>query len=132
MKQPLEIPFFFDVNKKVLSKMNKKLCKILCDDPTIPDTISLVQTQKGSFTIKYQDVLLHSAYNAEKEAERFVRAQSIQEGNTVIVYGLGLGYHITEILKAVGPQGKVFVLEPNLDILKAAFLYNVLQKSYIY
>jgi hypothetical protein len=122
MSLPVDLPFYFDVNKAVLSKMNKKLCAAFCEDPKIPETITLLRTKTGSLTIKYKDVLLHSVYNPEKEAERFVAAQSISAGTVVISYGLGLGYHISEILKKVGPSGKVFVLEPNLDILKTAFL----------
>lgn len=122
MNNQLNVPFHLEANKAVFSKMNKRLCAAFCSDPTIPETITLLRTRTGSLTIKYKDVLLHSVYNAEKEAARFVASQSISEGGIVIVYGLGLGYHISEILKKVGSAGKVFVLEPNLDILKTAFL----------
>jgi hypothetical protein len=119
---PQSIPFFLDANKKVLEKMNRILYDRFCLDPSMPETINLVRTKTGKLTIKYQNILLHSVYDPEEEARRFIEAQNIEKGNIVIVYGLGLAYHIQEILARIGQEGKIFVIEPNLDILKAAFL----------
>ena len=119
---PQHVPFFLDANKDILGRMNKKICDYFLEDPTIPDAVTLIRTKTDTITIKYKNVLLHSVYDPEKEARKFIAAQDIREGNVVVVYGLGLAYHIKEILRRIGPKGKVFVLEPNLDILKAAFL----------
>ena len=67
-------------------------------------------------------VHLHSIYNPEREAEGFVTGseEQLKKSNKVLVFGLGMGYHLTKIearLKSLYQNDyQVFVIEPNSDL----------------
>ena len=124
---PESMPFYLHDNCALLSDAYAKLIDILKQEPSISERITILKTKSETLTIKYNDTLLHSVYDPERESLQFVHSQNIIEGSIVLVYGFGLGYHVQSILHAVGTTGKVFVLEPNLEILKAAFSLMDLQ-----
>ncbi|MBU1862882.1 MAG: hypothetical protein KKH94_04355, partial [Candidatus Omnitrophica bacterium] len=119
--RPEKIPFYLHDNLAILSQQHPQLYQLLKGEPCISDNITIIKTKVGGVTIKYKDTVLHSLYDPEKEAIQFIKAQNIQRGNTVLMYGFGLGYHVQIVMQAVGEEGSVFVLEPNVEILKAAF-----------
>ena len=92
------------------------------ESATLPDTfsnkISVMDTASGLPTLRFENILLHSSYDPEKEARRF--AEKLPSGACVCIYGFGLGYHLTAILDKIGPQGHLLVIELNPDILTAA------------
>lgn len=61
---------------------------------------------------------LHSIYNPIKEAEAFANGftETLKKNNSILVLGLGFGYHIDQIaneLKALYADYSITVLEPN-------------------
>ena len=90
-----------------------------CSDE-LPQSVSIYKTKTNELSIKYRETLLHSLYDPQREAERFIDLQQVREGDHVLVYGLGLGYHIRVLRDRVGTQGKIVVFEPNTDIVTAA------------
>ncbi len=64
-------------------------------------------------------VHLHSIYNPKKEAVNFVKKyeELLREKSNILVLGLGLGYHIKEIINFArqhhGDNFKIAVIEPN-------------------
>ena len=82
----------------------------------ISEKISVLST--SCLTLRYENILLHSSYDPEKEALRF--AEKINPGARVCLYGFGLGYHLNTILKKIGPDGCLLAIELNLEILAAA------------
>ena len=82
----------------------------------ISEKISVLST--SCLTLRYENILLHSSYDPEKEALRF--ADKINPGARVCLYGFGLGYHLNTILKKIGPDGCLLAIELNLEILAAA------------
>lgn len=86
----------------------------------IPDDIELLQSRRGPLTAKYRDVLLHSIFDPHKEAKRFVDGNDIHQGGTLLLYGLGLGYHVLEAANKLGPAGRLIVIELNTGIVRAA------------
>lgn len=50
-------------------------------------------------TLKVNNVFIHSKYYPMKEAEKYILSKDIFEANEIGVFGIGLGYHIYEILK---------------------------------
>lgn len=84
-------------------------------------------TGSGAVTLEVEQnkrtILLHSKYDPEKEAYRFIKGQDIKEGDTVIVYGFGLGYHIRELLKIIGEKGSVYAVEPNVGLFMEVLKY---------
>lgn len=78
----------------------------------------LESARSGCMVPVINDVYLHSIYNPEKEAITFAQKyeSSLKIKSSVLVLGLGFGYHIEEISKMVTSfhkDSKIFVLEPN-------------------
>ena len=86
----------------------------------LPETFSkkVSVISAPSPTIRYENTLLHSSYDPEKEAIRF--AEKLKPGARVCLYGFGLGYHLKTILKKIGTDGYLLAIELNIDILMAA------------
>jgi len=114
-------------NLRLLRDANKKWVEII--ERYRPEGIKLApkKTSTGSITIEAvkngRSFLLHSKYDPEKEACRFIKGQGIKEGDIVVLYGFGLGYHVRELLKYIGEQGEVFVVEPNIGLFTEALKY---------
>ncbi len=89
---------------------------------TLSDKVSVISTSSGQPTLRYENILLHSGYDPEKEAYRF--AEKLKPGSRVCLYGFGMGYHLSTILDKIGPDGYLLVIELNLDILKAALQWK--------
>lgn len=85
---------------------------------TLSEKVSVLSTSSGQPTLRFENTLLHSSYDPEKEAHQF--AEKLKPGARVCLYGFGLGYHLHTILDKIGPDGHLLVIELNLDILKAA------------
>ena len=104
---------FFEKNIKSL-----KACTSVQESlpEAISKNISVLST--SCLTLRYKNILLHSSYDPEKEALNF--AKKINPGARICLYGFGLGYHLNTILKKIGPDGCLLVIELNLEILTAA------------
>ncbi len=83
----------------------------------------LTETREGVSSLGYRDdekeFRLHSAYRPIKETEKWInfRKEKIQSASHILVYGLGLGYHIKELEKYRKRDAKVYVLEMNPDVI---------------
>jgi len=86
----------------------------------VSDSVEALSTKTGDVTVRYGDLLIHSAYDPVKEGEQF--AKDIAPGSFVCLYGFGLGYHVRTLLDKIGPAGKLLVIELNPDLLAAALI----------
>ena len=84
----------------------------------LSEKITILDANSGQTTAQYENILLHSKYDPEKEGINF--AKNIPLGSRVCLYGFGLGYHLQPLLEKIGPDGFLIVIELNLDILTAA------------
>ncbi|MFZ5639691.1 MAG: 6-hydroxymethylpterin diphosphokinase MptE-like protein [Bacillota bacterium] len=86
---------------------------------------SVVDAKNGMPTLKVlfegKEVFAHSAYDPQKEARRWADEVKLQPGDMLIVFGFGLGYHITELIKTAAADVKIIVIEPNPAFLNLAF-----------
>ena len=106
---------FFENNIKSLKACTSKSRRL----PEIfSEKVSVFSTPTGQPSLRFDNTLLHSSYDPEKEAVRF--AEKLKPGSRVCLYGFGLGYHLNTILKKIGPDGYLLAIELNLDILTAA------------
>lgn len=84
--------------------------------------IEPVRAKGGAITARVnngvKDFFLHSAYDPVKEAAKFIANYNLSTGATVIVYGVGLGYHIREILTRIGPAGKLILFQIGRDFFR--------------
>ncbi|KHD15789.1 motility associated factor glycosyltransferase family protein [Clostridium butyricum] len=83
----------------------------------------LEKAKDGNYTLKYDGKYIHSRYNPIKEAEQFVNGnRDLLNKNKILVYGVGLGYHINEILKRNNLV--IYVFEWNEEIIKYCKMVN--------
>lgn len=94
-------------------KTIKEWIKEFRENP-ISSRIHLIENKKGIKTIKVNGYLYHSQYEPFEEARRLIDSAELDSKRPVIVGGLGLGYHIIELLK----RGfNLLVIEPDLEIV---------------
>ncbi|CUH94428.1 hypothetical protein P22_0494 [Propionispora sp. 2/2-37] len=67
--------------------------------------------------------LLHSSYDPVMEAKRLVRDIEKERDYLVVVFGLGLGFHLFELKERISPGTRVVVVEHNLDVAKYTLNY---------
>ena len=65
-------------------------------------------------------VSLHSRYDPDREAEQFARKAEVPAGRTVVVLGLGLGYHVAALRRRLGPDTPMVVVEADPAVRDAA------------
>ena len=106
---------FFKNNIEALSRHTS--CRL---PDKLPANVSVQKTQSGEVTIKYGELLIHSAYDPVKEGQ--IIAKNIVVGSLVCLYGFGLGYHVQAILDKIGPEGSLVVIELNPDLLASAMI----------
>ena len=121
-----EFTNYYDKNIKLLREYRPDL-KIGVNNK-VPEEIKPQQSKSGEVTVTCKGSLIHSRYNPVKEGRNFVETSNIEAGDTVICYGLGLGYHIEAILKRVGTEGKCYVIELNQSLLASALILRNLAK----
>lgn len=82
-----------------------------------------IETQEDVLSLGFkkgtEEIRLHSGYRPKSEAKKFIekRKDEIRRANRIMVYGLGLGYHLKEIENYRSPNSKVYVVEMNPKIL---------------
>lgn len=108
-----------DINCSILKE--RFSCLISFIEKKLPNDLQVINSRAGTITARYKSILLHSSYNPAKEGEQFAQQSGINSGDYILLYGLGLGYHLKPVLDIIGPSGKLLVLELNREIISAAF-----------
>lgn len=114
---------FLKENLKALEQKDRPLKELIEQSGDSLDNIKLLSSKRGSPSLSVEKddgsrLLLHSLYDPAKEAERFISNFSFENKKYIIVLGLGLGYHLTEVFKRAEPDAHIFLFEPRLDIFK--------------
>lgn len=68
--------------------------------------------------------ILHSSYDPAREAARFLDSCRLDASLNFIVGGIGLGYHLLELVKRVPRQARIVILEKDAGVLRLAFEQN--------
>jgi spore maturation protein CgeB len=92
----------------------------------VPERVVLEKGRGGEATLKLDGVYLHSRYRPTEEAARFIDSADLDLERPVVVIGIGLGYHVRELLKRAVRD--LVVVEPEPAIAKLA-LENVLAEA---
>ena len=92
--------------------------------------LRILQAKNSQPTLMVNDVLIHSRYDPLKEAISFIDHHKAiyQDKDSVVAYGLGLGYHIKEILKRINIDCKLYLFEADADILEIAKTLDVVKE----
>ena len=91
--------------------------KTSLQEASAPDSVELVIGRGGQKTLKVNGIFLHSRYNPEQEAKRLIDSASLDPKRPVLVVGLGLGYHVKELLHQ---DYEVAVVEPEPYVARLA------------
>ena len=105
----------FEIN---LTSLKNHLSNSVDFKNRLSEKITTINSNSGQPTAQYEGNLLHSKYDPNKEGIDF--AKNIKSGSRIFLYGFGLGYHLEPLLKKIGPDGFLLVVELNPDILTAA------------
>lgn len=92
--------------------------------------IKVIAAKNGSQTIIVNSISLHSKYNPESEAKTFLDSNQhvFKDKNTILVYGMGLGYHIEELLNRVSPETSIHVFDIDEEVTKVVKNTTILDK----
>ena len=85
-------------------------------------------TSSGRMTVAIRDregrdLYLHSNGNVSKEAFLLAKRWTEKPADTYIIYGLGMGYHIEELLY-LSPDSKIEIYETDMNVLKLACAFS--------
>jgi hypothetical protein len=77
------------------------------------DNLNVIKIKKDN---KYR--YIGSKYSVQRDIEKFLKdVEKIKENEIFIVFGLGTGIHILELLNKVEKGNKILVVEPDVNIL---------------
>ncbi|TDX58912.1 motility associated factor glycosyltransferase family protein [Orenia marismortui] len=116
-------------NINALKKRYPDLLKKLEKMDTEGLIYDLVEAKNNSKTIKIRSenrsVFIHSKYNPQREASKFIDNIEVEEFNSIILLGSGLGYHVLELFNKIrNTEKKLFIVEKNLSLFKEALKCN--------
>lgn len=127
----VQVPDFFERNMKALKDYDFGLYKLLNKENLIEgknsllsDKLTLSLAINGQPTVQAfangQSFYLHSSVNPERGAR--LLADSLKQAEDYIVFGMGLGYHVLELLNRYR-SARVHIFENNIYLLYMAFTY---------
>jgi len=85
---------------------------------SLPENVQVSTARSGDETLQIDGRYIHSSYSPRAESSKNVESAGIVPGTPVLVLGLGLGYHVEELLRAT--SGPLLVVEPNESVAAAA------------
>lgn len=77
--------------------------------------MKLEKNKTGLFTAKFNNKYIHSKYDPIRESKQFIQENMnlIKEKSIILLYGIGLGYHVNEIINNMGKDSILYVFELN-------------------
>lgn len=92
--------------------------------------IEFVDTPEGNKTIKSNNLFIHSKYSPTKESVTFLDSNKnvYYNKDIVVVYGMGLGYHVKELLNRIETNSKVYIFDMDKELCDITKNYEVVQQ----
>lgn len=114
----------FEKNKKELKKYYEDLYYELVDHKC-NDKFKLIKNKKQDYNILIDNkTYINSKYDPKREANSFINSFELKDEDTILIFGLGLGYYL-DILKSRYSEKKIIIVEPEMDIfIKALEIRN--------
>ena len=82
--------------------------------------LEIVPARTGMTSARANGRWLHSAYDPIKEAQAWAEGQTYQEGETIVVFGVGLLYHVEALCARLPQTVTVVLVVPDLRVLADA------------
>ncbi len=86
---------------------------------TTDNNVSVLESKTGMPVVKIGDITVHSLYDPVKEAQRFASTLQIDPYINIAIQGLGMGYHLDEIIAQSGNRDFILVVEKDIRVFKA-------------
>lgn len=89
--------------------------------------INVFDSKSGNKTLTVDGILLHSSYDPYSTALNFIdnNSEIYLDKKTIVVYGLGFGYHISALLSRIDNDCNIYVFEADLDVYNTGKKYKV-------
>ena len=119
---------FLKENLELLNKKSPDTCSLLKN--VVPERqYNIFPSKSGALTLSTIcsdgiSRLLHSKYDPIEEATRFIDSCFSNENSNYILSGLGLGYHLNELVRKASKNARIVVIEKNLSLARLAFTHN--------
>jgi len=87
--------------------------------------VERLPARNGQPTLKVKlddgrEIYVHSSYDPEQEAIHWAKGVNSGPGKSVVLFGLGLGYHLKALISELANDAKIFVIEPSDRIRECA------------
>jgi len=83
----------------------------------MPRHIEMRTSQSGSPSLIVNGISYHSPYNPIRESARFFNSMNLEEADIIFQFGWGLGYGSEALRTRCKPSARIFVFEPDEDLL---------------
>src|SRR4030042_513660 len=105
---------FWEKNLKVLQQVAPDLAATLAATP-VPEDPQALPSRAGPPYLQVGKQRLTSSYDPVKEGRDWALALEGEESEPLVVFGLGLGYHILPLLAQARP---LWVVEPSAPVAR--------------
>lgn len=91
--------------------------------------IEIIRSKDKNYALKVNNKFVYSKFYPTKDAEKFIESnkQLILNKKYIVMYGLGFGYHVKELLKRIPLDSRVFLFDLDVEIYDIAKKYNLLE-----
>ncbi len=111
----------YNENLDFLKTFSPQLYQVLVNLPE--QHYSTTPSKSGPLTLSYhtggQTFYIHSKYNPIAEAEKLLQKANL-EADHIVLFGMGCGYHLEQLINRKNPKTRVLVVEPEMEVAKHA------------
>ena len=108
----------FEANVSRLAQRDAALAAALRESGR--GTLEIMPARTGVPSARAHGRWIHSAYDPIKEAQAWAESQSYQDGETIVVAGVGLLYHVEALCARLPRTAPVVLVVPDLSVLADA------------
>lgn len=133
-----------EIHTKNIEKINARYPTMIeyikTNEKKVEDlTVEVNKAKNGqiSFIINRERnvIHLHSKFDPSKDAKRWISNLTLSNDKIYIIYGLGMIYHIKELMNRIGNETKILIIEPSIsifnEIIKNIDITNIIENNNI-
>ncbi len=101
-----------------------------------PERFEIKDSRAGLPTVRVMSskdkwVFLHSSVDPVREAQKVADGVSAEGGRVIVVYGFALGYLAEALLERVNEKSRIFIIEPDWELFRAAMAARDLRRIFL-